>query len=175
MTSAACRPASEPRRSPSKRLAIAALTALVALGPACAPTPYKSTLDPLALQAMQTQDLETSKKVAFAATVSVFQDLGYVIEEADFETGLITAEGSTQSRSNFWTGGTNMITPKATAFVEEIRPQFTRIRLNFVEAHTSRGYYGGGGDQDIPNEDPDFYDEVFTKIQEAVFIRSATE
>jgi hypothetical protein len=175
MTSAACRPASEPGRPPRNRYGVVTLTALVVVLGACTPTPYKSTLDPLALQAIQTQDFETSKKTAFAATVSVFQDLGYVIEEADLETGLITAEGSTASKSNFWTGGTNMITPKATAFVEEIRPQFTKVRLNFVEVRSSRGYYGGGGDQDIPNEDPDFYDEVFTKIHEAVFIRTATE
>lgn len=155
--------------------ATVALLALTLLASACTPTPYRSQLDPLALQAIQTQDLETSKKIAFAATVSVFQDLGYTIAEADLDTGLITAEGSTQSKSNFWTGGTNMITPRATAFVEEIRPQMTKVRLNFVETRSSRGYYGGGADTDIPNEDPAFYDEVFTKIREAVFIRTATE
>ncbi len=154
---------------------LVALFALPVLLNACTPAPYRSTLDPLALQAIQTQDIETSKRTAFASVVSVFQDLGYVIEEADLDTGLITTQGATQSKSNFWSGGTNMITPRATAFVEEIRPRYTRVRLNFVERHSKRGYYGGGGHEDIPNEDAAFYDEVFVKIREAAFIRSASE
>jgi hypothetical protein len=36
------------------------------------PTPYQSKLDPLALQQMQTQEFETSKKILFASTISVF-------------------------------------------------------------------------------------------------------
>lgn len=152
-----------------------ALFVLSVLLNACTPAPYQSTLDSLALQAIQTQDIETSKRTAFAAVISVFQDLGYVIEEADFDTGLITVHGATQSKKDFWSGGTNMISPRATAFVEEIRPRYTKVRLNFVERRSKRGYYGGGGDQDIPNEDAAFYDQVFVRIHEAAFMRSASE
>ncbi len=142
---------------------------------ACTPAPLVSTLDPLQLQAIQTQDIETTKRIAFASVVSVFQDLGFVIDEADIDTGLITAQGATRSKSDFWSGGTNMTASRATAFLEEIRPRYTRVRLNFVERHSTRTYYGGGTDNDIPNENADFYDGVFARIHEAVFIRSASE
>ena len=153
---------------------LAALLILPLFGNSCMPTAYKSTLDPLALQALQTQDFETSKKIAFAATVSVFQDLGYILEDADLATGFITASGATQSRSDKWKDGSHQITPKATAFLEGIRPRFTTIRLNFTETRIFRDGHTVR-ETATPNEDPAFYDDMFTKIGEAIFIRSASE
>ena len=61
----------------------------------CAVQP-KSTKTALELQAIQSKDFQTSKKVAFASTLSVFQDLGYVVNSASIETGLINAKSPTQ-------------------------------------------------------------------------------
>lgn len=52
----------------------------------------KSTKTSLELQAIQAKEFETTKKIAFASVLSVFQDLGYIIGSADFDTGFITAK-----------------------------------------------------------------------------------
>jgi hypothetical protein len=140
---------------------------------ACTPRPYQSKLDPLALQQMQSEEFETSKKILFASVVSVFQDNGYTIEAADLDTGIITARSATQMGTNGF--ATISATAKASAFVEEVRPGFSRTRLNFVDAQDVRGAYGGGGLQEKPNEDAAYYDRIFQKIREAVFLREANK
>jgi hypothetical protein len=139
------------------------------------PQPYQSKLDPLALQQMQTQEFETSKKILFASVISVFQDTGFTIDAADLETGVITAKSATQSDRSFWSGTTYAVATKASAFVEESRPNYARTRLNFVQLNESKGYYGGGGSNDIPVEDAAYYERIFQKIREAVFLREANK
>ena len=68
--------------------ALGLLTACAAPGP---------TMTPLEIQSMQTRSFESSYNVAFSSTMSVFQDLGYVVSSADKATGLIAAESATDS------------------------------------------------------------------------------
>lgn len=157
------------------RTLIVALLAALPIAGCGAPRAYQSKLDPLALQQMQTLELETSKAILFASVVSVFQDTGFTIDAADLETGMVTAKSATQSDRNFFTGTTNALSTKASAFVEQTRPGFAKTRLNFVESTDSRGYYGGGGTHDIPIENAAYYEKVFGKIREAVFIREANK
>jgi hypothetical protein len=42
---------------------------------------------PLQIQAFQSHEFETQKRVAFGSVLSVFQDLGYIVQSADIETG----------------------------------------------------------------------------------------
>lgn len=136
----------------------------------CMPKNYTPTKTSLQLQAFQAKEFETSKKIAFAATLSVFQDLGYVMESGDFETGLITAKSPTQS-GKVWGGSTQKFT-KATGFVETIREKVARIRLNFVEITKASSAYGMQQGVDVPIEEPKLYQEVFEKIEKAIFVRS---
>ena len=135
----------------------------------CAVQP-KSTKTALELQAIQSKDFQTSKKVAFASTLSVFQDLGYVVNSASIETGLINAKSPTQQSFVPFVGQV-MKDVKATAFVEEITPGRTKIRLNFVNSTHSSSGYGMRGEQDNPIEEADVYQNVFTKIQQGIFVR----
>ena len=129
------------------------------------PKVYQSKLDPLALQQMQTQEFETSKKILFASVVSVFQDTGFIIETSDFESGIVTAKSAT----------TNGIAMKASAFVEDTRAAHSKARLNFIESTDSRARYGGGGTSDIPIEIPAYYEKIFNKIREGVFMRESNK
>jgi hypothetical protein len=137
----------------------------------CVPNNYKPTKTSLELQAFQTKEFETQKKVAFASTMSVFQDLGYSITSSEIETGYISAKSPTQNEVGF--GKMIMRDTKATAFIEELRPGKTKVRLNFVNTEEWSGAYGGKLVQDTPIEDPTVYNNAFTKIQEAIFIRTA--
>jgi len=142
------------------------------LGFGCASTP-ESTKTSLELQAIQSREFDTTKKVAFASVLSVFQDLGYIVNSAEIETGLITAKSPTKGGLQLFVGQV-MEDTKATAFIEELRPNKTTIRLNFVKSKETSSGYGMKSARETPIENPEVYRNAFVKIQEAVFIRSAT-
>src|SRR3990167_6121539 len=77
----------------------------------------KATKSALELQSIQSKEFETSKKVAFAAVLSVLQDVGYTVSSANLDTGLITAKSPTKQGFQLFVGQT-MEDIKATAFVE---------------------------------------------------------
>jgi hypothetical protein len=161
----------------SSVLLIAAL-ALLAAGCASAPPAPKSGIE---LQAYQAKEFETSKRAAFSATMSVFQDLGFIIDDGDFDTGLITATGLTARHelgmSDLLAGvfagvDTRGATyRRATAFVEKMPSGLVRIRLNFVDNIVAAP---GSPRQSRPVQEPEFYQATFEQIDKAIFVRSAT-
>ncbi|WP_271273742.1 hypothetical protein [Aliamphritea hakodatensis] len=113
-------------------------------------------------------------KTAFASTLSVFQDLGYTVQSASLDTGFITAKSPTnQSYSLFI--GKEMQEVRATAFIEPIAEERSRIRLSFVDNVQTSSDYGMQGESETPIEDPVFYQEAFKKIQKAIFVRTNLE
>jgi hypothetical protein len=134
--------------------------------------PPKVTQSQMEIQSYQSREFETTKRIAFDSTMSVLQDSGFIIESADFETGFITGAGTTQSRSDFWWGAMNEHV-KMTAFVEQRTSSVSRIRLNVVESAQRKSVWNPA--QDVINEsgvrDPKVYQELFEKIDQAVFIK----
>ena len=106
--------------------------------------------------------------------MSVFQDLGYAIGTADFETGFITAKSPTKKKYLLFVGH-EMKDIKATAFVEPLGKRRTKIRLNFIHSTQTSSDYGMKGVSDEPIEEPDFYQDVFSKITKAIFVRENIE
>lgn len=155
-----------------KKITISAIAAILILS-SCA-TPYKPTKTSLELQSIQAREFDAEKKVAFASVLSVFQDLGYIIKSSDLETGFITAKSPTQSGVQLFVGYT-MKDTNATAFIEELRPGKTKVRLNFVKSKETSSGYGAKQKQETPIEDSKVYNNAFVKIQEGIFIRTATE
>lgn len=151
----------------NKLTSIISAALVLGLASSCVPTTQPKTS--LQLQAFQKQTFTASKSVAFAATFSVFQDLGYIIRNADKETGLIQAASPTKNLILF---GSHMSNTEGSAFIEELRPGKTSIRLNFVDVSESSSGYGMKTKSDKPIEDPEVYRNAFTKIQEAIFIRT---
>jgi hypothetical protein len=152
--------------------------ASLAGGCASAPPAAKSGIE---LQAYQAKEFETTKRAAFSATMSVFQDLGFIIDDGDFDTGLITATGPT-SRDEM--GMSDLLAQvfagtdtrgsthrRATAFVEKMPSGLVRIRLNFVD---NLAVFPGAVQQSRPVQDAAFYQATFERIDKAVFVRSAT-
>lgn len=150
-----------------KNLLAILLLSLVITG--CETVP-KSTKTPLELQAIQSKEFETSKKVAFAATLSVFQDVGYTINSASLETGLITAKSPTKQDFVPFVGQ-RMRDVKATAFVEEIIPNRTKVRVSLVNSSETSNGYGMKGGREFPEETPEVYQDIFAKVQQAIFVR----
>jgi len=136
----------------------------------CVMPPAKPQLSSLQLQVIQSRDFETSKKLAFASVMSVFQYLGYIIESANLDTGFITAKSPTRSIYEF--RGVAMRCTRATAFIEELKPDLSKVRLNFVDSVETSSQQGARNVNDTAVENPQIYQNAFTKIQEAIFIRT---
>lgn len=149
-----------------KNLFVILLLSLVITGCQTAPV---STKTPLELQAIQSKEFETSKKVAFAATLSVLQDLGYISDSASIETGLITAKSPMQNKFVPFVGKV-MSTIKVNAFVEEITAGRTKVRVNFLDSRYVQNSYGRQ-EEERPIETPDKYQDFFSKVQQGIFVR----
>ncbi|HSM31562.1 MAG TPA: hypothetical protein VK854_12760 [Woeseiaceae bacterium] len=156
----------------------AVLFASLAAGCASAPPAAQSGIE---LQAYQAKEFETTKRAAFSATMSVFQDLGFIIDDGDFDTGLITATGPSQrdamdmgdllAQVFAGTDTRGATHRRATAFVEEMPSGKIRIRLNFVDNVVVTA---GMPLQSRPVQEPAFYQATFEQIDKAIFVRSAT-
>jgi PBP1b-binding outer membrane lipoprotein LpoB len=146
------------------------LLLMVILFAGCVQQNHKPTKTSVELQAIQAKDFDTTKEIAFAATMSTFQDLGYKVESADLATGFISAEGPTNEKFVIFVGQV-METLKATAFVESMGTNKAKIRLNFVNEMKSSSGYGMEGGNDAPVEEPAFYQDAFAKITKGVYLR----
>ena len=138
---------------------LAALATVFLTG--CATTP-KSTMAHLEIQGLQSREYEATKEVVFSSVISVFQDIGYTISNADMQTGLISAESYSNSdfASNLFSGVTVVSQTKATAFIEEIGLK-TKARLNFVEVKQTSSGWGQYDRQDTPLLDAQLYQNAF--------------
>ena len=142
----------------------------------CSMPPKQPTMTPLEIQTLQTRDYEQEKEVVFASVTSVFQDLGYTISNADFQTGLIYAESASKSNKalKFLIGVSQVERTKATGFVEQLKGR-TRVRLNFVLVQKESSAYGRSDQDDTPLLDAKLYEAAFERIDSAIFLRVGTE
>ena len=105
----------------------------------CAMNDASSNKTSLEIQSYQSRSFEVDKKMAFNSAMSVFQDLGYIVNSANLDTGFITAESPTKGAKgsdaflSFLAGIRVEGRTAVTAFVEELSPKSAKIRLNFVE------------------------------------------
>lgn len=142
-------------------------------------TNTSATRTSLEIQAIQAKNFETKKKTAFNSVMSVFQDFGYIVGSANLDTGFITAESPNQQDSSggavfaaIFAGVRTEVKTAVTASIEELTPNTTRVRLNFVTRQRRSGTYGQNASDDSPVEDPTVYQNAFDKIGEAIFVRS---
>lgn len=156
-----------------KKLGISLVTACMLALSGCAMNNQPS-MTPMQIQSLQTREYDTTKEIAFASVMSVFQDLGYIVKTADKDTGLITAEGAAQSDAamKFWLGVTKVSQTAATAYVETIGKS-TKVRLNFVTSAQKSSAYGQSDREDTPILDAKIYQNAFERIENAIFVRSS--
>lgn len=153
----------------------AAIVAVAVLIGAPADAKKQPQISGLELQQIQSRDYEVGKDVSFPAVMTVLQDSGYRIAEADKDTGLITATASTKSVTTyniFWGLGKKKRTPVVSAFIED-RGRGSRVRLNFVLSTSKSRIYGVGSADEEPIADPAVYRDAFEKIEKEIFVRQA--
>ena len=135
----------------------------------------KVTMTPLEIQSMQSRTFDKSKDIIFPSVMSVFQDLGYTINSADVNTGLITAESTAESNAamKFWLGVAQVSQTKANAFIEKIGNK-TSVRINFVNVVKQSSSWGQDDRKDNKILTPEPYRNAFEKIENAIFLRSGS-
>jgi len=154
------------------------IIACLGLASCTASSSKKPILSGLELQQLQTREFEAPYEMTFKSVMSVLQDAGYILENADLGTGFITgkAPSNTKLTYNIWTGFRNKNhTTKISSTIEKIGQDFSKVRLNFVAIDDSSLSAFGPSRVDTPIEDPEIYENVFEKISETIFIRMATE
>lgn len=134
--------------------------------------PKKVNLTPLELQSLQTREYTSSKEVVFPSVISLFQDLGYTVTNADKDTGLISAEGASDSNKLFkaFFGRTRVTQTVATGYVEEIG-SLTRVRLSFVEKLNSSSAWGQEDREDTQILNAEIYQNAFERVENEIFVR----
>lgn len=157
------------------KINILVLAAFISVSAAVPTSAKKVELTPMELQSLQTHEYKTTKDQVFASVVSVFQDLGYQVSQAEMASGFIAAESANKNKTSFLDALAKQSgsgSTKATAFIEQMPSGMTRVRLNFLNTKTTSGLYGGGK-QDKPVLDQQTYQTAFNRIDEALFERGA--
>ena len=155
-----------------KKIAFISFIFSIFIFASCA-TNYRSSKTSLELQSIQAKEFEANKDVTFAATMSVFQDLGYSISSAEINTGLISAKSPT-NHSNWNNDDTYT---EATAFIEYFpTKKVTKVRLNFLSVRSFFAPFTTTRSRtDDVIDDLMIYQNAFSKIQEGIFIRTGTK
>jgi hypothetical protein len=146
------------------------------------PPPKQTTS--LQIEAMQTQIFETTKRKAFNAVMTVFQNKGYTILSADLDTGFITAKSATTDTGSGFNISAGFgplarsatthydTTLAATAFISSITQQnknVAAVRLSFVINKTTSGV-GGTYTETTQVLDPEIYKSHFADIRHQIFV-----
>jgi len=130
----------------------------------CATTQLTS----LQMREMQCRDLEGSFEHAYKATLQVLQDYGYIIENSDYQSGVIQG-GTATKRDNWWSG--LMVSSKATATIEQFKENLVKERITLVDKTKSSSQYGTHENSTII-EDPTIYQKMYNDIQKEIFVRT---
>jgi len=133
---------------------------------ACASAPELTSLQK---QELQSREFETAKRPTFNGCVSVLQDIGYIIDEADFDTGVISAHG--ESKTSFLPPGETQA--RVSIFVQEWGEATSKVRATFVEHQTTHGQYGSNSETDDTVYDAPIYRNFFEELGKALFVNDA--
>ncbi|MGY6636284.1 MAG: hypothetical protein ACXIUO_04035 [Erythrobacter sp.] len=134
-------------------------------------------MTPLELQSIQSREFEAPRDTSFKAVMSVLQDLGYILQSADLPSGFISAVSPTRDRTGLlelFDGSTVSANTAVTATFMSMPSGTTRIRLNFVERRSISGEAGQTTQRDRPVLDPDVYQNAWEKVDETLFMLTAT-
>ncbi len=141
-----------------------------------------SPVPPTALEIRQMQVRQYDKEIAivFSSVVSVFQDKGYIIQEADKNSGFIKAYTPVKSRSIpgligllLKPGGVHRTKWITQTHIERIGSR-TSVRIAIVHSSTEN-YQGQHEIEEFPILDSKVYQSLFEDLEQAIFLRQAAE
>ena len=142
-----------------KKRCFAILLTIISAG--CATT----QLSALQRRTLESKDLEGKYDDAFKATMQVLQDEGYIINNADYKSGVI--HGETAIKRDFWGVMKNS---EVTATLEQFGENTVKERISFVKKVKSSSEYGTQ-ENSTRVEDPELFQRIYDNIQKEMFVR----
>ncbi len=140
---------------------VLSISTIVGCVPLVAPPPPT----PLALQSLQTGTYNgVLKRNLFNASVTTLQDLGYIIDSADFDTGFVTAHNLAQ------VSDPRFRDTRITMFVTETSADDSRVRINIEKSREVPTFNRAQPTETIYNAvlDPNFYQTLFSRIRQNI-------
>lgn len=106
-------------------------------------TPQMSQMQ---IREITTKEIQADYKSTFKATMSILQDEGYIVQNTDFDSGLIVATIERSKKvgigTTFLFGVTSrMSTVKVSATLSEINKNTTKLRMNIQNKNTTNRQY----------------------------------
>ncbi len=141
----------------------------------CSSTQPTATLSPMQIRQISTKDFNGNYKQVMKATVVVLQDQGYIIQNTDYDTGLIFAEKDVAKKATatemlgvFFVGNEQQVTKgakiKATATVEEKSSEVSEVRFNAQQVDVKGNTFGDSMGVPVAIQDPNVYKSLFDQI-----------
>ena len=159
-------------------LKIAAAFALTVSATAASADQKPVELSPTELSAAQSRAYSVPANVAFTASISALQTLGYIDINASKDAGTISAVTETKGKIIYnilWGVGKKKRTQKASILVEDNGANQARVRLNLIEAESkSRGLFATAFTDGKLVKVGEPYGTFFTALDAEIARRSAT-
>ena len=148
-------------------------------------------MTPLQISTMQSREYEITRRLAFDSAMGMFQDMGYTIDAADWDTGLIKAHTTGREGSAFFKVNEQI---EASMFIRSMGEKKVVVRINLHRrAHgeqTGAGTVGSmaigmivpfggwiaseaareGARDDSVVLDPTVYQSIFEKYENSLFV-----
>lgn len=134
-------------------------------------------LSQMQIREITTKEIQGDFKTTFKAAMSVLQDQDYIIENTDFNSGLIVAEKELNKET---TAGDILMKifvdmrhkrngkVKVSATVASVSDNVTKLRINIQEKSITKGTFGSGEENITNIQDKKVYDILFNQISTEV-------
>lgn len=137
-------------------------------------TSSQPKLSQMQVREITTKEFQANYKTVFRAAMSVLQDQDYIIDNTDFNSGLIVS--SKEVNPDMSAGDVMMVLfvdmrhnraskVKVSATVNEINEKISSIRLNIQEIKVESGSFGNKKENIINIQNKEIYDQIFNQIR----------
>ena len=137
-------------------------------------TSSQPKLSQMQVREITTKELQGNYKTVFKATMSVLQDQEYIIENTDFNSGLIVC--TKEVNPDMSAGDVMMVLfvdmrhsraakVKVSATINETNDKVTSIRLNVQEIKVESGSFGNKKENVVNIQNKEVYDQIFNQIR----------
>lgn len=137
-------------------------------------TSSQPKLSQMQVREITTKELQGDYKTVFKAAMSVLQDQEYIIENTDFNSGLIVC--TKEVNPDMSAGDVMMVLfvdmrhsraakVKVSATINEINDKVTSIRLNVQEIKVESGSFGNKKENVVNIQNKEVYDQIFNQIR----------
>lgn len=137
----------------------------------------KAPLSQMQIREMTVKEIQSDAKTVFKATMTILQDQGYIIQNTDFNSGLIVAE----KEANKETTAGDVLTVlfvdpkhrrtavvKISATISEVSDKVSKLRLNIQEKEHEESSHGTGKNTTTNIQDKEIYTSLFNAIRTEV-------